>query len=281
MLRRRIAKELRRLRTEAGVTPEQVLERIGVARSTLSRIERAEVATSVGNVESLLHLYGVGPEDIAALVELAKAARKRGWWQRFGDVLPDWFQAYIGLEADASHISEYEPALIPGILQTEQYARALIRAEHPNDSDEDVQQRIELRMRRQQRESPPTMWLIIDEAAVVRPVGGDATMQAQLERVLEASRRPGIDVQVLEFGAGEHASMGDSFTILTFADPRDTPVVYLENPVGGLYLEEPEEIDEFTAKFEHLRATAAGPRRSRDILTDAIAGLTRKEARDG
>lgn len=273
MLRRRIASELRRLRTDAGLTVDQARQHIGVARSTMGRIERAEVAVSVGNVQALLALYGVAPDDAARLVELAKLARKRGWWQRYGDVLPDWFSVYVGLESEASHISEYEPQLVPGILQTEDYARALVEAEHHSDTEQEKARRVELRMQRQQREEPPAMWLVLDEAALCRPVGGRDVMRAQLKRVLEASHQPGNTVQVLPFEVGEHASMGTPMTILSFADPRDTPVVYIENHTGGLYLDEAPEVERYADLFEHLQAAAASIRRSREILTDAIDRL--------
>ncbi len=253
---------------------DQARQHIGVSRSTMGRIERAEVGVMPGNVEALLRLYSVAEDDIRMLVELAKLARKRGWWQRYADVLPDWFDTYVGLEADASHISEYESALIPGILQIEEYARALVQAEHPNDTEQEVSRRVELRMKRQQRETPPAIWLVLDEAALVRPVGSRDIMRAQLKRALEAAEQPGHDIQVLPLDAGEHGSIGNAFTILSFADPRDTPVVYLENHVGGLYLEEPQEIKRYAELFEHLKATAASIRRSRDILSKAIAQLT-------
>lgn len=273
VLRRRIARELRQLRERADLSLDQARAHIDVSKSTMSRIERAETSIVAANVEKLLRLYGVQDRDVESLVELAKLARKRGWWQRFSDVLPDWFDTYVGLEVEASHISEYEPQLVPGILQVEEYTRALVLAEHPNDTGEQVDKRVQLRMNRQRRETPPAMWLILDEAALVRPVGSAKVMRRQLERVLEATWEPHNDIQVLPFNAGEHASMGSTFTILRFPDPRDTPVVYLENQVGGLYLEDEKEITRYTELFEHLKVSAADIRNSRDILSNAIACL--------
>jgi transcriptional regulator with XRE-family HTH domain len=272
VLRRRIASELRRLRAESGMSVDQVREEIGVSRSTMGRIERAEVSVVPANVEKLLRLYGVDDADVRKLGELAKAARKRGWWQRYSDVLPDWFQVYVGLEAEANLISKYESQLIPGILQTEDYARAVMRAERPYASAEEIERRVKLRMQRQQRDAP-AMWLVLDEAALRRPVGGRDVMRAQLKRLAEVAEVPGNDVQIVEFDIGEHGSMGQSFTILRFADPRDAPMVYLENQVGSLYLEEGPEVDQYSELFEHIKAAAAGIRRSNELILEAIRRL--------
>ena len=188
-------------------------------------------------------------------------------------MLPEWFDTYIGLESEASHVSGYEPQLIPGILQTSDYARAVIRAEHPNAIDAEVERRVELRMQRQRREQPPSLWLVIDEACLHRVVGGAGVMSTQLKRVLDMAELPGNDIQVLPFSAGEHGSMGSAFSMLQFPDDRDAPCVYLETRAGSLYLEEPAEVAEYVALLQHLQATAASIRQSRELLSVAIQRL--------
>lgn len=273
VLRRRIARELRRLREQSGLPIDDAREHIGVSRSTMGRIERAETSVMPANVEKLLRLYGVEDPDVEPLVDLAKMARKRGWWQRYSDVLPDWFEVYVGLEEEARSLSKYESQLVPGLLQTENYARVVIKAEHPNATAEEIERRVDLRMQRQQRDILPALWLVLDEACLRRVVGGRDVMRAQLKRLAEATTRPGHDIQVLPFEAGEHGSMGQNFTILRFADPRDMPVVYLENQVGSLYLEEDHEVRRYAELFEHIKATAEGMRRSDEMIAQAIRDL--------
>jgi hypothetical protein len=248
------------------MSADEARQMIGVSRSTLGRMERAETTIMPAVVEKMLRLYGVEEEDIEPLVELAKQARKRGWWQRYNDVLPDWFEVYVGLEAEASLISEYDPALIPGILQTEDYARTVIKAEHPNETSKEIERRAELRMQRQQREQMPKLWMIVDEAVLRRTVGSRDIMRQQLQHVLQVAEQPGNDIQVLPFDAGEHGSMGVAFSILSFPDPRDAPMVYLENQVSSLYLEEDHEVQRYREVFEHLKATATSIRKSDEMI---------------
>jgi transcriptional regulator with XRE-family HTH domain len=273
VLRRRIARELRRLREESDLSIDDARNHVGVSRSTMGRIERAETSVMPANVEKLLRLYGVEDPDVEPLVELAKLARKRGWWQRYSDVLPDWFEVYVGLEEEAISVQQYQSQLFPGLLQTEDYARVVVKAEHPRATTEEVERRVELRMQRQRRDMLPEMWLVLDEACLRRVVGSRDIMRAQLKKVAEAAAKPGTDIQILPFDAGEHGSMGQNFTILQFADPRDTPVVYLENQVGSLYLEEDHEVQRYAELFEHIKATAAGIRRSDEMIAQAIHDL--------
>lgn len=271
--RRRIAAELRRLRAETGMSAEEAAKAVGLSKSAISRIEKAESSPQVPTVGALLRLYGVEESDIEPLLEIAREARKRGWWQRFNNVLPDWFDTYIGLESEASHISEYEPQLVPGTLQTADYARAVIKAEHPNADPTEIEKRVELRLERQHRDNPPRLWIVLDEAVLHRIVGSRDIMREQLKRVAEAAAQPGNDIQVLPFEAGEHGSMGSAFFILTFPDPGDTPCVYLETRAGSLYLEEIDEIRQYATLFDHLRATALGVRKSAELVSEAIRRL--------
>lgn len=211
------------------------------------------------------------------LLDIVSQARRRGWWQRWNDVLPGWFDTYLGLESEASHISEYEPQLVPGILQTADDARAVIRAEHPDAFDAEIEKRVELRLQRQNREVPPRLWIVLDEAVLQRVVGGSEVMRNQLKKVVEVAGRPGNDIQVLPFAVGEHGSMGSSFSILSFPDVRDAPCVHLENRAGSLYLEEGSEIAQYTSLFEHLKANAAGMERG--MAVDLARALWRKSTR--
>lgn len=271
--RRRIAAELRRLRAEAGMSAEEAGRAVGLSKSAISRIEKAESSGQVATVAALMRLYGVAEADIEPLLVIAGQARKRGWWQRYNDVLPEWFDTYIGLESEASHISEYEPQLVPGILQTADYARAVIKAEHPNSDPKEIDKRVELRLERQVRENPLTLWVVLDEAVLKRIVGSRGIMRTQLEKLRDAAEQPGNDIQVLPFEAGEHGSMGSAFFILTFPDAGDTPCVYLETRAGSLYLEEVDEVRRYTTLFDHLRATAAGTRDSSGLISDVIRTL--------
>ncbi|XTZ16058.1 helix-turn-helix domain-containing protein [Micromonospora echinospora] len=270
--RRRLAAALRRLREQTGMTADQAAKEVGISKSAISRIENAQVSVMPPVARSLLELYGVEGEEVDALVQVARDARKRGWWQAYDDVLPDWFEVYVGLEDEASEIRAFEPQLVPGLLQTADYARAVIRAEHPDAPTDEVDRRIELRMRRQQRTSPPKLWVVLDEAALRRPIGGEDTFRTQLRRLVEASDQPGLTLQILTFGAGEYGSMGSAFSVLTFPEPADPGVVYVETRAGSLYLEG-QQVREYARVFEHLVATAKGARESRDLIERAIDGL--------
>lgn len=268
--RRRIAAELRRLRRDTGMTAEEAAHEVGVSKSAVSRIEKAESTPQVGTAERFFRTYGVAEEDIPPLLDIVRQARKRGWWQRWNDVLPEWFDTYIGLESEASHVAGYEPQLIPGILQTSDYARAVIRAGHPNATETEVEKRVDLRMQRQNRDTPLAAWLVVDEACLRRVVRNPDVMRAQLKRLLDASEEPHNDIQVLPFAAGEHGSIGSPFSILSFPDDRDAPCVYLETQAGSLYLEDAAEIDRYQTVLRHLQATAAGIRQSREMISAAI-----------
>lgn len=273
--RRRIAAELRRLRARTGMSAEEAGRQVGLSKSAISRIENAESTPQVATVAALMRLYGVAESDIEQISDVARQARTRGWWQRWNDVLPGWFDTYVGLESEASHISEYEPQLVPGLLQTADYARAVIRAEHPDETPEGIERRVELRLQRQEQrlEHPPKLWVVLDEAVLHRIVGSRDVMRNQLKRLADVAVQPGNDIQVLSFEAGEHGSMGSAFFILRFPEAGDTPCVYLETRAGSLYLEEIDEVEQYTTLFDHLRATAVGVRRSEEMISEAINRL--------
>jgi transcriptional regulator with XRE-family HTH domain len=224
---RRLRHELRRLREEAGLTHSEVARRLDWSASKLSRIETGQSRVQTGDVRDLLGAYGVTDEATAeALVQLAREARRRGWWTRYTDVLGSG--TYVGLEADASALHTYESMFVPGLLQTEDYARAIIRADLAKPDPETLERRLAARMARQEilsRPDPPQIWAVLDESVVGRPVGGPAVMRAQLQYLIEVSNRPNtpLTLQVLPLTVGAHPGMNGPFVILEFQSPNDPP----------------------------------------------------------
>jgi transcriptional regulator with XRE-family HTH domain len=267
--RRRIAAELKRLREERGLTLDHAARELGVARSTMSRIENAQVSVRPGDVRALLELYGVQPGDVASLVQVARDARQRGWWQAYSDVLPGWFEMYVGLEQAASEIFTFEVSLVPGLLQTADYARAVIEAELPDASPTEVGRRTELRMKRQHDQARPQLWVVLDETVIRRVVGGPQTMRAQLERLVDEAEAPGMTLQIVPFGAGAHASMIGSFSILAFPDPVDPPVVYLESRAGSLYVEGGD-TQTYNRVFRSLQTAALSAKASTEMIRESV-----------
>ncbi len=262
MQRRRLATELRKLREAANLTIEQAATDVRLSKSTLSRIETGKVGVQPRNVVALLKLYGVADTDAAGLVQLARDARQHGWWYDYSGTMPKWFAGYVAFEDEATEIKLYDIQLVNGMFQTPDYARAMICAHFPEERPEKIEERVELRMARQkilERPKPPRVWLVIDEAALSRPIGGPAVMAAQLERLAEASQLPTVTIQVLPFSQGAHAGMGVGFTIMEFAGSSDPSVVYLENLSGALFLDRHYHVGTHSLAFDHLRAAALSP----------------------
>ncbi|MBP2705138.1 helix-turn-helix domain-containing protein [Microbispora sp. RL4-1S] len=258
---RRLSAELTRLRREAGYTREDVAQRLRMAASTVYRIETGQARPQGRTMRDLLDLYEVDGSEREALLGLAREAGRRGWWHAYGDVLPG---PYVGLEAEAASVRNYEPLLVPGLLETESYARAVVGAALVNDPAE-VERRIAVRMERQRRLTGPDaleLWVVLDEAALRRPVGGPPVMAEQLRRLREAAVQPNVTLQVLPFDSGAYLGMGTPLAILAFPDARDPDVVFLENMGGELYLEAPDEVNAYVQVFDHLRAAALGPEKS-------------------
>jgi len=270
--RRRLAAALRRLRDQSGMTADEAARAIGISKSSLSRIENGLVSVLPPVARSLLELYGVESPDIEPLLQVAREARQRGWWQAYDDVLPDWFNVYVGLEAEAAEIRDFQPQLVYGLLQTADYARAILRSGLPDAPDEDIERRVELRMRRKENDRPPRLWLVLDEAVLHRPVGGAEVMRVQLKKILDASNVPGNNIQVLPFSAGEHASIGEQFSIMTFPEPTDPGIVYIETHAGSLYLEG-QHVRTYAAVFQQLMASALGKRESAAMISAAMSAL--------
>jgi len=250
--------QLRRLREERGISREDAGYSIRASGSKISRMELGRVSFKERDIADLLTLYGVKDEHTRTdLLTLATQANTPGWWHRYGSVLPAWFQAYIGLETAATLIRTYEVKFIPGLLQTEDYARAVILLGHPNSSPTDIEHRVQLRMQRQRSvfEHPggsPRVWAVVDEAALRRPVGGPKVMRAQLEKLIEATTEPEVRLQVMPFSAGGYAGAGGPFTIMRFPDQEISDMVYLEHLASALYLDKPEDTSDYVVLMEQL-----------------------------
>jgi transcriptional regulator with XRE-family HTH domain len=271
--RRRLALELRRLREAARLTCEEVGEHLECSASKISRVETGRVSVSPRDVRDMLELYGVPAEQRESLVQLARDSRQKGWWHAYSDTMQPQMATYIGLESAASEIRIYEVSLIPGLLQTEDYARVVIRAGMVNSPAEDIERRVALLMARQPavvRDDPPKIWAVLDEAALRRRVGGAGVMRLQLEHLLAQAALPNVAVQVIPFGGGAHPAMGRPFIILVFPERVDTDVVYLEDLTSALYLEDVAEVDRYNVFFNHLRATALSFDDSAALITSVL-----------
>lgn len=264
---RRLRRELRRLRETAGLSSEDVAERLEWHRSKVSRIENGHSKVSPGDVRELLDVYDVTGEENAAIVTLARQARQKTWWSAYDDVLTD---DYVGLEAEAASLHTYEGQIVPGLLQTESYARAVIHASREAANADDVERRVEARLARQtllMRDDPIYLWAVVDEGALRRPAGGRDVMRAQIEHLVKTAELPNVELQVLPYTAGAHAGMVDSFTVLSFADEDENDIVYLEHDTGALFLEKPPELNRYRLVFTHLQAKALDPDASVPYLT--------------
>ena len=257
--RRRLALELRRLREAARLTCEEVADHLECSASKISRVETGRVSVSPRDVRDMLELYGVPVVQRESLVQLARDSRQKGWWHAFSDTMQPQFATYVGLESAACQIRIYEVSLIPELLQTEDYARAVIRSGMMSRPGEDAERQVELRMARQpavSRDDPPKVWAVLDEAALRRRVGGAGLMRLQLEHLLAQAALPNVAVQVIPFGGGAHPAMGRPFIVLVFPERVDTDVVYLEDLTSALYLEDVADVDRYNVFFNHLRASA-------------------------
>lgn len=272
---RRLRYELRRLR-KAGLTRDETARRLDWSGSKISRIETGQSRAQTGDVRDLLDVYGVIGDHAEALVQLAREARKRGWWTAYNDVFTG---TYVGMEAEASAMRTYEPQIIPGLLETEDYTRALIRAALVRADPDEIERRVKARMARQdvlERPDPPEIWAVLDEPAVRRPVGGPAVMKAQLRHLIDVTAAPNstVTLQILPLAVGSHPGLDGSFVILDFPNSEDVPVVYLETATDGLYLEETAEIERYNVVFDHLRASALSARESVSLIAQLAEEMT-------
>ena len=271
--RRQLGAELRRLRTAAGLTTEQVAAELNCSHTRVSRIETAKgrVAVKPNDVEKMCELYGVTDErQVAMLLDMLTNSQERGWWQSYEGVLPSGLETLAGLESDARAERAWEPLMVHGLLQTGDYARAIIQAE-PANRRQDVDALVAFRVERQKlltRESEPLeFWHILDEGALRRPVGSAAVMRAQLEHLVAATDAPNVEIQILPVAKGSHSGLGGAFSLLEFES--DDPVVYVDSPAGNLYLDKKNDVRRFTSTFDLLRAMALAPDESKALLKRA------------
>lgn len=268
--------QLRRLREAAGVSRAEAGYSIRGSESKISRLELGRVGFKQRDVADLLTMYGVHDErERAVFLDLVEQSNQPGWWHRYTDLIPSWFQDFVGLEESAARIQGYEPHYVPGLLQTEDYARALASHGRPDLVDDRVQRRVALRMRRQRilaRPDAPRLWVVVDEAALRRPIGGLAVMRAQIEALLDWTTQPNVTLQVLPFELSGYAAEG-AFTMLRFAEGELPDVVYIEHLTGALYLEKPDEIEQYSRALDRLAVDAETPARSREVLSKLRAEI--------
>jgi transcriptional regulator with XRE-family HTH domain len=269
-----LAAELRALRASSGLTRDEVVERTGINVATMYRIEHARVRPQTRTLRTLLDLYGVDKEQQTELVALLRDARERGWLHAYQSELPELYMNFIGFEGEARSSWNYESLFVPGLLQTEDYARAVIRGGFPTASLDEIERRVEVRLERQdvlRNDNPLELWGIVDEAAVRRQVGGQAVMRTQLRHLLDAIDLPNVTFQVIPFDVGAHAGMPGSFVFLQFAEAAIPDVIYVDSMAGELFLEEESDVRRYRLVFEHLRAVAASPDASRSLIASVVA----------
>ncbi|WP_055587547.1 helix-turn-helix domain-containing protein [Streptacidiphilus griseoplanus] len=270
-----LGSQLRRLREAKGITREDAGYTIRASESKISRMELGRVSFKERDVADLLSLYGVADEsEREALLGLVREANKSGWWHSFSDVLPGWFQTYVGLEEAAALIRTYELQFVPGLLQSEEYARAVFGLARPAIGDEEIERRVGLRMRRQKllaAGDSPRLWAVIDEAALRRPVGGPEVMRGQVQYLIDIAEQPNVVIQVMPFRFGCHAAESGAFTILRFPEQDLADVVYLEQLTSALYLDKRDDVDAYVQVMERLCVDSLTPERTIDLLRSIIA----------
>jgi transcriptional regulator with XRE-family HTH domain len=263
VLRIMLGTQLRRLREAKQISLAEAGDVIRASHSKISRLETGRVGFKDRDIADLLTLYGVTDEEEREAVRaLARRASAAGWWHDYSDILPGWFEAYVGLEEAAAQIRAYEVQYVPGLLQTREYVRAVTLTGYPDAPATEIERRVSLRMARQallDREDAPNLWVVLDEAALRRPYGGWDVMRGQLAHLIEMAQRPRVTLQVVPFEAGGHAAAGGPFSILRFAEPDLPDVVYLEQLASALYLDKPEVVDNYLLVMERLCMDATTP----------------------
>jgi transcriptional regulator with XRE-family HTH domain len=268
-----LGRRLQELREAAGLKREEAARVLRVAPATVRRMEMADVALKIPYVQVLLETYGVAEDEAAAFVALAEEANRPGWWQRFHDVLPDWFSLYVSLEGAARIIRSYEPHFVPGLLQTEAYARAVMEAGTVGQTGpENIDRHVSLRMERQrllERTDPPHLWVIMDETVLRRPVSiRGEVMREQLDKLLEFAERDRVTLQVAEFAQGPHPGTYAPFSLFRFAEPELPDMVFTEYLTGALYLDSRKEVAAHLEVLDHMSARAASAERTMKLLRE-------------
>jgi transcriptional regulator with XRE-family HTH domain len=267
-----LGRRLLDLRERAGLKREDAARVLHVAPATVRRMETAEVALKIPYVQLLLKAYGVPEDEAESFVRLAEEANQPGWWQRFHDILPGWFSMYVSLEGAASLIRSYEPHFVPGLLQTEDYARGVLTSGAVGQTrPEDIERHVALRMQRQElltRPDAPRLWMVMDETALRRPVGGPEVMRAQIDKLLEATKLPHVTLQVIPFSTGPHPGTYGPFVLFRFAMPELPDMVYSEYLTGAVYLDARAEVATHLEVMDRMAAQAATAQRTKEILRD-------------
>jgi len=279
VLRILLGAQLRRLREQKAISREDAGWEIRASGSKISRMELGRVSFKERDVSDLLTLYGVGDQkEREMLLGLARQANSPGWWHHFGDILPPGFQSFLGLESAATLIRTYEIQFVPGLLQTADYARAIMLLGHPDEKPDEIDRRVALRLQRQQvltRPDAPQLWAVIDEAVLRRPIGGVDVMKAQIKALIQASRDPNIRLQIIPFLSGGHAAAGGSFTILRFPEPDLPDVVWVEHLTSSIYLDKREDVDVYAIAMERVCIEAEPPGSTADILEKLLTEIGR------
>jgi transcriptional regulator with XRE-family HTH domain len=277
VLRMLLGIQLRRLREAAGLTPDQAGYEIRASRSKISRVEHGRVGFKERDVSDLLSLYGVtDPQERDRMLALARQANNQGWWAKYDDIMPDWFESYVGLEQATSLIRNFELQFVPGLFQTVDYARGVTMLGHRSAPAHEIEHRVSLRMQRQKilhEEDSPRIWAVIDESALRRPLGGVEAMRAQLRHLIEVTEYPRVTLQVMPFSRGGHPAAGGSFTVLRFAEPDLPDIVYLEQLTSALYLDRRDEVDHYMEVMNRLSAEAETPADSARLLEQIAKSL--------
>ncbi|MEV6162823.1 helix-turn-helix transcriptional regulator [Streptomyces sp. NPDC052052] len=267
-----LGKRLQDLRESVGLGRDQAAKVLRVAPATIRRMETAEVALKIPYVQMLLKEYGVADGEAESFVQLAEEANKPGWWQRFHDVLPDWFSMYVSLEGAASLLRMYEPHFVPGLLQTEDYARSVMRTGAIGQTKpEDIERHVALRMERQSlltRPDPPRLWVVMDETVFRRPVGSADIMRGQIDRLLEAVEMPRVTLQIAEFSTGHHPGTYGPFVLFRFSIPELPDMVYSEYLTGAVYFDARPEVASYLEVMDRMAAQAATAQRTKEILRE-------------
>ncbi|ARP69702.1 XRE family transcriptional regulator [Streptomyces pluripotens] len=267
-----LGRRLLDLREGAGLRREEAARVLRVAPATVRRMETAEVALKIPYLQLLLKAYGVSDDEAELFVQLAEEANKPGWWQRFHDILPGWFSMYVSLEGAASLIRSYEPHFVPGLLQTEGYARGVLKSGAIGQtSPDEIERHVALRMQRQDlltRPDAPRFWVVMDETALRRQVGGPEVMRAQIDRLLEAAKLPHVTLQVAPFAGGPHPGTYGPFVLFRFAVPELPDMVYSEYLTGAVYLDARAEVATHLEVMDRMAAQAATAQRTKEILRD-------------
>jgi transcriptional regulator with XRE-family HTH domain len=274
VLRMILGRQLQALREKAGLSYQQAAEVIYSSEWTIRRMERAEGGLKPLTVKALLVAYGVTDvREIDTFLALARDASRPGWWHSYSDVLPDWFKVAVGLEESASLIRAYQPQVIPGLLQTEQYVRAITAASFPSDKEQDSERKVALRLARQDllnRQAPPEYSVVIEETVLRRPIGGSEVMRGQIKHLIDMAGRPRVALQVLPFSAGWHPAMYGMFNVYRFPDDAMPEVVYSEGLTSAYYLNKPDETAKYNEALDRMTAQAATPDKTVTILRQIL-----------